>query len=803
MVVLAQHPELLPQQSKQVDATPRGIRLDVTGVGVDGTAVPNAPGRSFGTQNIQKYIIRSLCESVGSDRVELNSQVVQRVRKAALERGVSHAMLTDKHIVVSLFNQLARTKRPIAVVLSDMQWLVTSQCAEAVLRELADKSSRIVFIAASVDNQLELGQVPPSAALPVPAPPRSDAVDEPTPGEMPPNFATYLRGLTNQQPGAMPSQVQQLGGGLGTPQMSVVPMSFAMTIRDDGHALIVQPGLTSPSPVFQMVHAHAARLRGQSESLPNHATVEQYVQHASLIADPISGAPALIFRVFPANVTAAEIQRRMKEPEFRAYTKSIFEAFVKHISRLHQVSSIGGTVAEMPSEVTPASSIADTIASMVRDKDPVSQKPDAVSKKKRGANKPPKVMFPRIISKPEIPSEKHHKKNKHHIKPNGNESEDSQPVSSQPAADMSTLARRLASEFELITVSPPSDHRVRVRWDRVVDREVCDRIAAANTKILVEELKRSGIGAASGALSELRDVLERQVLSAEEVRSALSNAFKLQAGLHTSSLQRDAVSRSDEILLTHRSLDLAFSAILKTPIPCAGRATSLRSKEQLAALAVDKHEKGLLSNIISPQDIGVTVTYPLKYPQLYSEGIASEAVKGVLLFGPPGTGKTMLAKAVATEGGASFLTIDASVIENKWLGESEKNARAVFTLARRLAPCVIYLDEVDSILSSREGGDDTARGTLTSVKTTLMQEWDGLRTGSDRVIVIASTNRPFDLDEAVLRRLPRRIMVDLPDLATRAEILRVTLKDNRMHSDVNLTALAVQLEGYTGSDIKE
>ena len=355
----------------------------------------------------------------------------------------------------------------------------------------------------------------------------------------------------------------------------------------------------------------------------------------------------------------------------------------------------------------------------------------------------------------------------------------------------------------------------------MVADEVKGRVAKFNSKQLKKQLQRAGLKAESQALERLSGKLGSNVLTTAEVIAVINYGAKLQAGgVDCVGLVINGErTNEDPSTLQHWALDLAISNIMKLSVSHFGRPVA-HSKSELMNRNFDKYEKALVDNIIAPQELGVTydmiggldsakeslrqcITYPLKYPWLYREGIAQEAVKGVLLFGPPGTGKTMLAKAVATEGGATFLTVDAGTIENKWLGESEKNAKAVFTLARQIAPCVVYLDEVDSILSSREQGDDSSHGTLTSVKTTLMQEWDGLRTTSDRVVVIASTNRPFDLDEAVLRRLPRRILVDLPDLKTRQEIMEVTLANNRLAKDVNLTTVAMQLEGYSGSDIKE
>ncbi|XP_050109841.1 cell division control protein 48-like isoform X2 [Malus sylvestris] len=232
----------------------------------------------------------------------------------------------------------------------------------------------------------------------------------------------------------------------------------------------------------------------------------------------------------------------------------------------------------------------------------------------------------------------------------------------------------------------------------------------------------------------------------------------------------------------------------------------------------NEFEKKLLADVIPPSDIGVSfddigalenvkdtlkelVMLPLQRPELFTKGQLTKPCKGILLFGPPGTGKTMLAKAVATEAAANFINISMSSITSEWFGEGEKYVKAVFSLASKIAPSVVFVDEVDSMLGRRENpGEHEA---MRKMKNEFMVNWDGLRTkDKERVLVLAATNRPFDLDEAVIRRLPRRLMVNLPDAQNREKILRVVLAKEDLETDVDLEAVANMTDGYSGSDLK-
>lgn len=149
-----------------------------------------------------------------------------------------------------------------------------------------------------------------------------------------------------------------------------------------------------------------------------------------------------------------------------------------------------------------------------------------------------------------------------------------------------------------------------------------------------------------------------------------------------------------------------------------------------------------------------SIMLPLRRPEIFKRGGILKPCKGVLLFGPPGTGKTMLAKAIAKEAGASFINVSTSTITDMWYGNSEKNVRAVFSLAAKVAPTIIFVDEVDSLLGGRTS-DEQSVGRR--IKNEFMSHWDGLLSKSnDKIIVLGATNLPFSLDEAIIRRFHRR-----------------------------------------------
>ncbi|XP_019198156.1 PREDICTED: katanin p60 ATPase-containing subunit A-like 2 isoform X2 [Ipomoea nil] len=193
------------------------------------------------------------------------------------------------------------------------------------------------------------------------------------------------------------------------------------------------------------------------------------------------------------------------------------------------------------------------------------------------------------------------------------------------------------------------------------------------------------------------------------------------------------------------------------------------------------------------------VVMPIKYPK-YFTGLLSPW-KGILLFGPPGTGKTMLAKAVATECNTTFFNISASSVVSKWRGDSEKLIKVLFELARHHAPSTIFLDEIDAIISQR-GEARSEHEASRRLKTELLIQMDGLTRSDELVFVLAATNLPWELDAAMLRRLEKRILVPLPEPEARKAMFEELLPSASDGEKLPYDLLVENTEGYSGSDIR-
>lgn len=200
------------------------------------------------------------------------------------------------------------------------------------------------------------------------------------------------------------------------------------------------------------------------------------------------------------------------------------------------------------------------------------------------------------------------------------------------------------------------------------------------------------------------------------------------------------------------------------------------------------------------QELRETIEWPLKYPKLF-EHMNGETPKGILLYGPPGTGKTLLAKAVATETEANFISVKGPEFFSKWVGESEKAVRETFRKAKQAAPCIVFFDEIDAIVPVRGSGFGDAKVTERIISQ-ILTELDGLETLHD-LVVIGATNRVDMIDPAILRpgRFDRMIYIPEPDYDARKEIFKIHTRGKPLSSNVKLDKLSKDTEGFSGADI--
>ncbi len=198
------------------------------------------------------------------------------------------------------------------------------------------------------------------------------------------------------------------------------------------------------------------------------------------------------------------------------------------------------------------------------------------------------------------------------------------------------------------------------------------------------------------------------------------------------------------------------------------------------------------------EEIRKAIIYPFTHKELYRM-YGQKAGEGILLYGPPGCGKTMMAKAAAKECGAEFISVKTSSIVSKWVGASEKNIKQIFDTARQSERAIIFFDEIDSVAVRRSESEDYAKRVVNE----MLAQMDGVDTAGDDLLVLAATNEPWSIDPALRRpgRFSKLVFIPEPDLEARAAIFDIQLKDRPIDDEVDVMALAGMTDSYSGADI--